>query len=152
MENTLENKSKFFAIYWGQEVAIQNDGGGTGFVYDINEYTITDIRYDFLELKSLSQISDEDAIEVARILYGESDNFAIEFNAAGITSVSPYGLPCYGNTIDINWSGEVSYEAASSMSILKAYDYLRSKGYALPWMGLSVEQLVEYGWVKLNKG
>ena len=27
----------------------------------------------------------------------------------------------------------------------EAYDYLRSKGYALPWMGLSVEKLIEYG-------
>jgi len=29
-------------------------------------------------------------------------------------------------------------------------DYLRSKGYALPYMGLSVEKLIEYGWVKLK--
>jgi hypothetical protein len=29
-------------------------------------------------------------------------------------------------------------------------DYLRSKGYALPFMGLSVEQQISYGWVKLK--
>jgi hypothetical protein len=28
-------------------------------------------------------------------------------------------------------------------------DYLRSKGYALPWMGLSVDEMVEAGWIKL---
>ena len=149
MENTLENKSKFFALYWGIE-----ETGSDNYSHIMpdswNEFPYF-IGNQYLILTPLSQISDEDAIEVARILYGESDNFAIEFNAAGITSVSPYGLTCYGNTIDINWSGEVFYEAASSMSILKAYDYLRSKGYALTWMGLSVEQLVEYGWVKLNK-
>jgi hypothetical protein len=32
----------------------------------------------------------------------------------------------------------------------KECDYLRSKGYALHWMDLSVEDLVEYGWIKLN--
>jgi hypothetical protein len=33
----------------------------------------------------------------------------------------------------------------------KECDYLRSKGYALPWMDLSVEDLVEYGWIKLKE-
>lgn len=28
-------------------------------------------------------------------------------------------------------------------------DYLRSRGYALPWMGLSVDEMVEAGWIKL---
>lgn len=28
-------------------------------------------------------------------------------------------------------------------------DYLRSKGYALPYMGISVEKQIEYGWIKL---
>ena len=30
-------------------------------------------------------------------------------------------------------------------------DYFRSKGYALPYMDLSVEDLVKYGWVKLKE-
>lgn len=29
-------------------------------------------------------------------------------------------------------------------------DFLRSKGYAVPWRDLSVEDLVAYGWVKLK--
>jgi hypothetical protein len=29
-------------------------------------------------------------------------------------------------------------------------DYFRSKGYALPWMGLSVEEIIEAGWIKLT--
>jgi hypothetical protein len=33
--------------------------------------------------------------------------------------------------------------------IIKSHQYLVSKGYALPYMGLSVEQLIEYGWIKL---
>lgn len=28
MENTKENKEKYFAQYWGQEVAVQGEGGG----------------------------------------------------------------------------------------------------------------------------
>lgn len=30
-------------------------------------------------------------------------------------------------------------------------DYLRSKGYVLPYMDLSVEDLIEYNWVKLKE-
>lgn len=31
-------------------------------------------------------------------------------------------------------------------------DYLRSKGYALPYLGLSVEEMIEAGWIKLQEG
>ena len=42
---------------------------------------------------------------------------------------------------DFNYEGlRCSYSA----------DILRSRGYALPYMGLSVEKLIEYGWIKLN--
>ena len=30
-------------------------------------------------------------------------------------------------------------------------DCLRSKGYALPYMDLSVDNLIEYGWIKLKE-
>lgn len=28
-------------------------------------------------------------------------------------------------------------------------DFYRSKGYAVPWLGLSVDKMVEFGWIKL---
>lgn len=34
---------------------------------------------------------------------------------------------------------------------LKEADYLRSKGYALSWMDLTVQDLIDYGWIKLVK-
>lgn len=33
----------------------------------------------------------------------------------------------------------------------KVADYLRSKGYALPYMGISVEDQIKYGWIKLTE-
>jgi len=33
----------------------------------------------------------------------------------------------------------------------EAVDFLRSKGYALPFMGLSVDELVNYGWIKFKQ-
>lgn len=110
MENTLENKAKFFAQYWGQEVL--TTFFGSGFYIDRDLYPISSGSF-FLVLKPLSSITDEDAGESgydnAKSML--SDNYLVN---------SPY-----------------------------VFDYLRSRGYALPWMGLSVEQLIEYGWVKL---
>lgn len=34
---------------------------------------------------------------------------------------------------------------------LDVADFLRSRGYALPYLNLSVEQLIEYGWIVLVK-
>ena len=34
---------------------------------------------------------------------------------------------------------------------LQVFDYLRSKGYAAPWMGLSVKRMIKEGWIKLKE-
>ena len=129
MENNLENKSIFFAQYWGQFIAIQNEGGGSGFSYDINEATICDIKYDYLSLKPLSSITDEDAIDVARI--------------AGLSSEK--------NKIDslIIFCREFSNDDRVYADIF-VYQYLQSKGYALHWNSLGIDDLISYGWIKLK--
>jgi hypothetical protein len=66
-----------------------------------------------LLLTPLSLISEEDAIEVDRMV-----------------GYMPTGIADWAFT--------------------NAADYLRSKGYALPWMGLSVDQLEAAGWIKLK--
>lgn len=59
MENTLQNKAKFFAQYWGQEL-IQAEG------YE-KKFNVSDMYVsgfdgkEWLELKPLSSITDEDA-------------------------------------------------------------------------------------------
>jgi len=69
MENSLENKQRFFAHYWGQKVLIHNNGAGiisSGALDFINYYrNISNGVY--LELTPLSLISEDDAIELAKI-------------------------------------------------------------------------------------
>lgn len=68
MENTILNKEKFFALYWGQEVG-QKEGNVMGIDYKIdwsNMRTIVDKEY--LKLKSLSEISDEDEAYMNKIM------------------------------------------------------------------------------------
>ena len=146
-QNTLENKARFFAQYWGQYVLYFT----SDFLRKIDNLTLDSVENDdYLELKPLSQISDEDVIQGIMLTYNKTyDELGkiLEvnhyFTFSGITSI---GLGCNFKTSRSihHWSGTKkigSFEA----------DYFRSKGYALHYMDLSVEDLVEYGWVKLKE-
>ncbi|MDV3490968.1 hypothetical protein CMV03_07160 [Elizabethkingia anophelis] len=49
---------------------------------------------------------------------------------------------------EYNPTGLIQISLISTVS--RIIDYLRSRGYALPWMEISVQKLIEYGWVKLK--
>ena len=112
-----ENKARFFALYWAQQVIEVETYKNLKSPYV--SFLVTD-EYDLnavIQLKSLSEISDEDSQIVCKIEKILSTDFKWVVNTR----------------------------------ILSAYstDYLRSRGYALPWMGLSVDEMVESGWIKL---
>ena len=135
LENTLENKAKFFAQYWGQYVLYFT----SDFLRKIDNLTLDSVENDdYLELKPLSHISDEDAIEVSKIFGLGHLSGAIKELILSIfrTSINDSGTTSSTNGIK-NW--------------LHVFDYLRSKGYALPYIDLSVENLIEYGWIKLKE-
>jgi len=137
MENTLENKSKFFAYYYGQEVLTV----GNAICDNTEEYWIEKSlqHTQYLVLKPLSSITDEDAIDCLK-LFGltefkdlnednnKKDLFDI-FSGQDMSAVTPNE---YHPTV-----------------YLQLYDMLRLKGYSLPYIGLSVEKQMEYGWIKL---
>lgn len=157
MENNLENKTKFFAQYWGQRVFV-------GHVLEEVNSSYIDPMYDtsILELKPLEDITDEDAIDVAKIVSpmlfdGNGDNGGhiidkSEIKAGWISVKHMRKI----TMVDIDLDGFVfeyhEDEGYTRPSLVNAgADYLRSKGYALPWMGLSIDDLIKYGWVKLKK-
>lgn len=113
MENNLENKAKFFAQYWGQEVLSDLTNGGDRILYPVEASNMYRIQESYLELKPLSSITDED---LDKTNYG-----------------------CIEMILEKGYWLDV-----------KNSDLLRSLGYALPWMGLSIEQLQEYGWIKIK--
>ena len=71
----------------------------------------------------------------------------------------PHSNDCNGHNTSISvwgnghWVGDgYKYDMKTlSVKMANTVDYLRSKGYALPWMDLSVEDLVKYGWIKLKE-
>lgn len=118
-------KCRFFAQYFGVRV-FQNELNKQ-YNYVNYSYPLTIEKdfnkgiIEFLELKPLSKITDEDAISMYRGLernYESANQFLEDYKSIGFLEQS-----------------EV--------------DFLRSKGYAVPFMGYSVDELVKIGWVQL---
>lgn len=135
LENTIENKARFFAQYFGQYVLKINPDASK---YALNEVGITSLKNEWLEdaileLTPLSQITDKHAIEVSRILDSNFrqplDDKYKDFHASrGKSHVLPV-RPCRSDVAD----------------------YLRSNSYALDWNGIPVTELINRGWMKYKK-
>ena len=146
-ENTLENKAKFFAQYFSQHVLYFS----SDFLRKIDNLTLDSVENDdFLELKPLSQISDEAVIEAITYLYNigrhELGDILEIKHYDTFSSITTIGIGCNFKTSRSlhHWSGTKKISSVES-------DYFRSKGYALHYMDLSVEDLIEYGWIKLKE-
>lgn len=116
----LENKVKFFALYWGQTVFSSSMLQG---VWDFNGQNFDEIgEDDFLSLKPLSSITskEQDFITSSKIC----------------------------NSTELLVADKIGNYFEGDLFIT---DFLRSKGYALSFMGLSVEQMVKANWIKILK-
>lgn len=161
MENNLENKAKLFAIYLDQEVYCIEGWNRGVMICDAHKLVIEEfysLDKSFLILKPLSSISDYEAIEVAKIVCPEmfinagGDPIKIERQEEWLTVWRKRNV----HSVDIDFLGyttcqnkEVEYKR-NSVGNTSAIDFLRSRGYALPYMSLSVEEQVNRGWVKLK--
>jgi hypothetical protein len=150
MKNTQENKAKFFAQYWGQELKTSDVHKNKGLKpLEINAHSIQYVdNHSYLELAPLSQLTREDAI----FIYCKKNGI---FRTERVSLVE-YTFSNNVLSIDIyspDYSSELTPKDYIYINNLSVYlsDYLRSKGYAIPYMGLSVETLIEYGWIKLKE-
>lgn len=155
MENTLENKAKFFAQYFGQEVRIWKEMPENNCNVGYSALSSDAVNCSHLKLTPLSAITDDDKWELGiRVncwnnserkqdwFTRKDDDFHRVHISQGEMFASAIGK-------EFGWGMSHPF-ANNSTDILNAYDYLRSKGYALPFMGLSVEKQIEYGWIKLK--
>jgi len=137
MENNLENKAKFFAQYWGQEVLEDEEAD---ILYKVCVIDLLNARIGsnkcYLRLKPLSKISDEDALFGSSLLKGSS-HLSNESRIYQFKQL--FESPNF-------WVNQTNIPLNN---MLVCFDFLRSKSYALPYMGLSVEEQVERGWVRL---
>lgn len=113
-------KNIFFALYWNQEYKFNS--GGT-FIINARAFPMNPNGDEFLELKSLDKITDDEAKQMHRGIgknYTSAQEFLEDNKVFGFLS-----------------QNEV--------------DYLRSRGYAVPFMNYSVSDLIEMGWIKIKK-
>lgn len=144
MENNSQNKQRFFANYWGQNILLPDE-----LLIDMPT-TVENISSlgedERLLLKSLSAISDEDAIEVAKLTYAmphpNGTDFTVYLNQFGKKVVS------WGDSFSQKYLAEIDTKTDIYNSLQA--DYLRSKGYLLPFMDLSTEQILEYKWAVIK--
>lgn len=132
-ELTDELKERFFAQYWGQKVMelpylVMREVDGF--------YLQVIARHNKpLHLRPLDQITDKEAIEVAKI-----GGVRYQLDSSMIT----HGRLLLSEYIN---SSRCNVRGCDWMFIV---DYLRYIGVAIPFMGISVEDLVSAGWIKLT--
>jgi hypothetical protein len=111
---TTENKAKIFALYWNQRVIMNHSCPVKERVHSDQLFDV--LESDYLELRPLSSITDEELLSISPELFNEEN---LAFVSLGIKKGS--------------W-------------IVKQYaDELRLLGIALDWCGWSVEELVKEG-------
>lgn len=136
LENTTKNKAKFVAPYWGQKVLRSKDKDFpelSSFSCTVNACFMDILNENnYLYLKPLSKISDEDAL-VAMSIFGVANT---EFGF--ITQFSP-----------INKIKKVLIE--SDVLPANVHEHLTQQGYAMDRNNLPVEKQLEYGWVVMEE-
>jgi hypothetical protein len=132
MENTTENKEKFFGLYYNQKAMYSPIDGSICKIDSNNLHRwVHELELHLIDLKN---ITNQDALQLSKIVYNSSGKHRIKFGKEFLKAIL----------------NDCAYIGVYSKTLM-AYDYLRSKGYALPYMGLSVEKQIEYGWVKLKQ-
>lgn len=155
-ENTPENKAKFMALYWGLHICRMQRID--------NEYTVKYVLHEwdfmkqnqqewFLDLKPLSQISDEDAYRVGTMVncWSKAERSMTFFKDDELKDVHISAGQMFVSAIGKEWGPGMSHPFANnSTDILNAFDYLRSEGYNIGWLDLTAEDILAYGWARLE--
>lgn len=152
MKNTLENKAKFFTQYWGINCfVVKNNNTNSEHIYNVDWNCfypkVIDKHLDnYLELKSISQISDEDAIALVKLFFPFSINTKFEVHKNSF------------NKVFVSW-GNTRFEKILIDDLVKKYKgsrFLQKRGYAVEEITedgetITIEELIEFGWIKFKK-
>ncbi len=150
----MEMKTQLFAQYWGQpclQCKLVDDKFSAIMKVDITPETLE--KSWFLRLKPLNMISNEDAYLVGCVVncWSKKERNMDFFQDDSMKEVHILGGKAFAEAIGREWGHGISHPFANnSTDILQAYDILRSKGYALPFHGISVNELIDLGWIKLE--
>lgn len=128
MINILETQIAYYSLYFGQYFFFPY---GNDEVHSVNLESLSthfkDISY--LLLKPLSLIDEKQCLRVAELWSGET---------------------FYKENLNL----QMQYIFTYKMHLMpyKVCDYLRKEGFAVPFGDLSIEKLIDYGWLELSNG
>ncbi len=137
-------KERYFAAHWGQCVLRSKnwnlDARPDYPSWEINSGTLSNnVKSEnwYVELTSISKISDEDAIEL--------------FNIEGSCNLESVKYEDQGFWKKWKFKGSKGQFFLLVDLTIKQGDFLRSRSYALPFGNRSVQELIELGWLKLRE-
>lgn len=150
--NSIANKRMFFAQYIEQDVAIDKAGFKAS-VYDAIKHSW--IENYKLALKPLSMISDDEAKDLITLKFkydkGDVDDL-ISMTVEKSFDEKGFKLSLEAIVKHKKWADFVERLFIADEKVYSyLIDYLRSKGYVVPFMEYSIEELIDLGWVELVK-
>lgn len=157
-----ENKAKFFAVHLGNELIVPEIPENDTYPFFYNEKglilcgilnnsiivnRIAEQKRDMfgqtvLLLKSILLITDKDAEFLSKL---ENNNMYVRWTKEQILNRGRNISKWLFKELENDYCNDIF----STKNFINAVDYLRLEGYALPWMGLSIEEIVEANWVKI---
>jgi len=146
MDYTHNQKELFFAQYWGQKVKRSYLPEQTSLeVVNYNVFRIGHLIINgYLELKSLNDITTDDIFGLFKILCDSDDdiNYIVDSINDGLFTMGDIVKPF----LDLDY--EVAENSINPIKSFWAADYLKSKGYAVPFGGFTLDQMFNFGWFK----
>jgi len=138
-EITPEVRERIFALYWGQRIAMYKTDQSIKFRIGASNFDLKNAAS--IELRSLADITDEEAKEVARILDVSYSNHSYSSAFFDLVGLADWLAEMISNNEMVCHSLEL---------LIQLIDYLRSIGIALPAFGFTVDELVEAGVFKIK--
>ena len=148
-------KCRFFAQYYGQEILRWHQWIETtpDSKVDLSIPAIEKSGW-FIKLKPLSKITKE---HLQQIFIKEfpfdtifnSYDFMCKYDLRNYFIISNVCEKKYLKIIDFENNKEFNYSNYKTISHI-GIDFLRSQGYAVPFMEYSVDDLISFGWVRLS--
>lgn len=138
MENTTENRLRFFSLYLGNRVLKYSHSESESIAvlgaWELS--SISDkINVFHLELRSIESITDEECIEFFDLTANPKTLILLVDNINKIHQIR----------FHINWklANNKSFEQIE-------IDWFRLKGFLVPFMNLTTDQIIEFGWAKIK--
>jgi hypothetical protein len=162
--NTIENKVKFFGHHIGQEMEYNFNAKTkkqimlgvyeNSALYKVGESGFSGVPLSkvWLNLRSASSITDEEYTELITMQLNYREGLSVvsfDKKYKDIPTVLFQWLQTNGKYVKCEVAFLDGSKDFSKVSV-KQYQYLESKGVALDYLDLSIDDLISYGWIKLK--